>query len=488
MCFYLLKSVEIKNFKLYGLCISAQKGRVNKMKKSILLALTAALLLSAASGCGNKKEVDGKVNLSVGLWPDETQPEALESRNKTKDKFMAENPDINIIPDTYAFDTKTFTMKASAGQLPNLYVTYFTEIQQTIKSGYAADITDVFNEYGYDKYLNPQLVDLCKQDGKIYALPQSVYAQGLYINQKLFKEAGLVNEDGSIMVPQTYDDVAKYAQIIKEKTGKAGYIIPTTNNCGGWHFLNIAWAYGTEFMKQRDDGTWEATFDTQATRDALQWVKDMKWKYNTLVDDTVIDQAGMYKQFAIGNAAMMFSNPPTSVLSTQYGMNIDDIFVTKMPAGPKGRFSQMGGGVYMFSNTCTEDQIRAGFKWLKYTGYNPEITEEAIQSSRESYEYQLTKGEIILDKDAFRIWVDGDRAAKDLELRQEYTNVKPENYEQYYDFNGVTINPEPPACAQQLYAILDKCIQEVITNENANIDELITTANKDFQVNHLDKM
>ena len=58
------------------------------MKKSILLALTAALLLSAASGCGNKKEVDGKVNLSVGLWPDETTPEALESRNKTKDNLL----------------------------------------------------------------------------------------------------------------------------------------------------------------------------------------------------------------------------------------------------------------------------------------------------------------------------------------------------------------------------------------------------------------
>lgn len=33
-----------------------------------------------------------------------------------------------------------------------------------------------------------------------------------------------------------------------------------------------------------------------------------------------------------------------------------------------------------------------------------------------------------------------------------------------------------------------KLIQEVFTNENANIDELVKTANNDFQVNHLDKM
>ena len=157
-----------------------------KLRKTTAVGLAAVMIFAMVSGCGNKQEDDGKVNLSVGLWPDETQPEALEKRNKTRDDFMAENPDINIIPDTYVFDTKTFTMKATAGQLPNLYITYFTEIQQTIKNGYAVDITKIFNEYGYDKDLNPMLVDLCKSDGKIYALPQSIYAQGLYINQKLF--------------------------------------------------------------------------------------------------------------------------------------------------------------------------------------------------------------------------------------------------------------------------------------------------------------
>lgn len=457
------------------------------MKKNITLILAAAALLSA-SGCGKDAKDDGKIDFSVGLWPDETQAEALEKKNKIKDDFMQENPDINIIPNTYKFDTKTFSMKASAGQLPNLYNTYFTDIQQIIKNGYAADLTEVFDEYGYDKYLNPQLIELCSNDGKVYALPNGIYAQGLYINKKIFKEAGLVNEDGSVMVPETYEDIAKFSKIINEKTGKAGFVIPTTNNCGGWHFLNIAWSYGTEFVKQRDDGTWEATFDTQETKDALQWVKDMKWKNNGLPSDTVLDQDGIYKQFAIGNAAMMFSNPPTSSLSSKYGMEIDDIYVTKMPSGPKGRFSQMGGDVYMFSNNCTKEQIRAGFKWLAYCGYSQEVNDETIDSLRSNYEYRLSNGEIILNKDAFSVWVDGDRMKKDLELKQEYTNVKAEDYERYYDFDDVTINPEPPVCAQQLYAVLDKCIQEVITNADADVDKLISEACVDYQVNHLDKM
>lgn len=73
-------------------------------------------------------------------------------------------------------------------------------------------------------------------------------------------------------------------------------------------------------------------------------------------------------------------------------------------------------------------------------------------------------------------------------IRKEFTNIKHENYEQYYAFDGVTILPEPEVCAQQLYGILDKCMQEVITNKDANVDELIKTACHDFQVNQLDKL
>ncbi len=455
-----------------------------KTKKFLSLLLVAALSMAMTTGC--KKE-SGKVNLSVGLWPDETQAEALAKKNAKKDEFMAENPDINIIPDTYAFDTKTFTMKAAANQLPNLYVTYYTEISQIIKSGYAADITPILKKYGWDKAINPDLLELCTVDGKVYGLPQSVYAQGLYINKKLFKEAGLVNEDGSIKTPDTYDEVAEFSQIIKEKTGRSGYIIPTTNNCGGWHFLNIAWSHGTDFMQQKN-GKWEATFNTESTKKALQWIKDLKWKYNAFVDDSLLDQQGIYKNFAAGNAAMMFANPPMSTLVTKYGMNIDDIMVTKMPKGPEGRYSQMGGGIYVFSPNCSTEQIEAGFKWLAYNAYTPEITEESAQALRDFYELSLSKNEIILDRDVFNIWISGDRIEQTNAIRKELSNVSSKDYEGFYDMTDVTINPEPAACAQELYAILDGCIQEVLTNKNADIDALVEEASKDFQSNHLDKM
>ena len=231
-----------------------------KMKKTISLTL-AALLLAAASGCGSDKTEDGKISLSIGNWPDETMSESLKKNNKLKDEFMAAHPNIIVKGDTYRFDTKTFTMKASANQLPTIFNTWFTEINNIIKQGYAADITEQMKKHGFDAALNPEILNLLKdENGKIYGVPTDAYAQGLYIDKKLFKEAGLVNADGSIKVPNTYEELAEYAGIIKEKTGKAGYVIPTINNCGGWHFLNIAWSYGVEFVKQKDDGSYRSRF------------------------------------------------------------------------------------------------------------------------------------------------------------------------------------------------------------------------------------
>ena len=73
-------------------------------------------------------------------------------------------------------------------------------------------------------------------------------------------------------------------------------------------------------------------------------------------------------------------------------------------------------------------------------------------------------------------------------IRKEYANVDYNDYKNYFEATDVEVKLEPAACAQQLYAVLDGCIQEVITNENADVDKLISDACKDFQQNHLDKM
>lgn len=462
-----------------------------KTKKLIALALMGVMSCSVLAGCSQGKvaEKDGKVYVYDGTWPEESAVDGVKDMEAFRDDFQTENPDIVIVDDAGNYiDPQTYAAKANAKQLPTFNYMMFTEVKANAKAGYLRDITEIMKKNGLDTALNDQMLDLVTYDGKIYGIPDNAYAQGLEINLNLFEQAGLI-ENGKPKVPNTWQELAETAKIIREKTGKAGYALPTINNQGGWHFMNIAWSYGVEFMKQENDGSYTATFDSQEMRDALQYMYDLKWKYNALPDDIAIDKAGLESMFGSDEVAMMVADPPTQSLTTAYDMNIDAIYADRVPAGPSGRFAQMGGGIVVFSPEATDAQVEAALKWLKFRGKEtPTITEEEKERQGKSYENDRSKNCIILPKQPMTIWKTGDRYEEDIKLRAQYTNVKAENYENYLNMEDVTIKPEEPVCCQELYAILDKLIQEVFTNENANIDELVKTANNDFQVNHLDKM
>lgn len=457
------------------------------LKKVISIIAVAAMIMTCASGCGKTSSDDGKIKVSIGDWPNDTEPEKQKNHEEYKTAFEQANPDVTIVPDTYKFDTKTFMVKAGGKQLPNAYKVAYTETKKVISRGLAADITDELEELGWKDKMNTNLAELVTDDeGRIYGFAVEAYAQGLYINKALFREAGLVNEDGSIKYPKTLEEMAEYSQTIHDKTGRAGFVIPTTDNCGGWHFLNIAWDFGTSFMEEKD-GKWVATFDSDECKNAMQYVKDLKWKYNALPESTVINQAELQKIFATGQAAMAFMCPPSSQLATTYGMNKDDIMVVGMPEGPAGRYSQMGGSVWMFTPESTPEQIKTALKWFDFIGYGPTVTDVMLENQEKTFANDASLGAIITERPAFRIWQDADGNERREAPRKKYCNVNMQDYANYYSFEGVTIREEEPVCGQELYSVLDKCIQEVITNEKADVSKLISEANAEFQTNYLDK-
>lgn len=69
-------------------------------------------------------------------------------------------------------------------------------------------------------------------NGKLYTAPFSGYAPWLqlYINNKVFRQAGLTNKDGSVKLPRTWDDVTSAAATIAKKGGGSTYGLGFGNN------------------------------------------------------------------------------------------------------------------------------------------------------------------------------------------------------------------------------------------------------------------
>ncbi|MEG2381420.1 MAG: extracellular solute-binding protein [Oscillospiraceae bacterium] len=463
------------------------------MKKAIAIILSTVLLMGAFSGCTKAgsndlgKTENGKTKISI-RWAPENQPDIAKMLDARAAKFMEENPNIEIVPDQWQYSPDSFLTKASSNQLPTLYGVYLTEPQKIITAGYAADLTPYMDKYNYTNSINPEIKKIISKDGKIYGIPtqSESYAMGLMINMNLMKEAGEINEDGSPKIPQTYEELALTAQRIKQKTGKAGFVLPTMNNCGGWHFMNIAWSYGTEFLKQ-ENGKWKAIFNSDECVKALQYVKDLKWKYDVLPSNAFIDLAEIQKLFATDQAAMFMGAPPQNELVMLYKMNKDNIAVGRLPAGDKGRYALAGGMAYMISPTATDEQIDACFKWAKLSGTTPDLNDETIKSFETFAKNSFDKN-YMMGVNSFNVWNNEEWLNKRKEIYDKYTNIDLNMVKEYNEFKDVIVRSEEPVSCQELYKILDACIQAVLTDKDADPKALIEKAAEDFQKNYLDNL
>ena len=251
------------------------------MKKRFLkagaLTLAAILSISAFSGCsGKEKTDDGKVTITVSNLPDkDVDPKGYEKYQSKVAEFMELNPDINVVYDTYQFSTDTFYALAEGETLPTVFQVPFTEAEKLIKFEYVADITEQFRNVGFYDNVNDYVLDKISRDGKVYLIPKECYSMGLAMNLDIMEEAGLVEEDGTPIAPKTFEELAKTAATIKEKTGKDGVMFPTTNNAGGWYFTVLAWNFGADFMVN-EDGKWKATLNSPEVVQALEYMKDLK--------------------------------------------------------------------------------------------------------------------------------------------------------------------------------------------------------------------
>lgn len=480
--------------------------------RALFVVLSAFLIMSAFAGCGSNNngnesvssqttqaatgdstearttanEEAKPVTLSISDYPKETD-EGNRALWDNYLKVMKEKyPYITITPDEYAYDVNTFFPKAASGQLPTLYVSHFTEVSKIIDAGYCADITDSIVKSGFDKEMNPDLLNFFKRDGKYFGLPASGYNMSLQYNVKLWKEAGLVDGNGVPLFPKTYQELADKAKQIKDKTGKVGFFFPVKGNQGGWMFQSIAWSFGAEFEKY-EDGKWKAVFNSPEAVAALQYVKALKWKYEVIQPNILVTADEGWKLLGTDQAATAFGsfdwiNGPVN----DYKASKDNQAMSSVPAGPAGKYALLGGRAYFFANNVTPEQIDAGFKWFETIGLSGEATEEAAETIRENEKIKAEKN-LVAGIHGLRVFTGAERVKMEDEIYAEVRNV---DHALFVDSetNIGTLKPEEPVLCQELYKTLDAVIQAVLTDRNADPKTLLDQAVAAFQKDYLDKV
>lgn len=450
------------------------------------IAMTALVLVCAAGmmfAGGGKDSGSGKTTLKLGIWPEETLTGDIQMHEGFLKEFQASHPDVTVEPLFYKYATDTFVSLAESGQLPTVFETWFTEPQKLIDNEFVKDITDELKARGWIEKMNPSIANLLSKNGRIYGVPRDAYALGLMLNVELFKEAGLVDANGVPLYPKTWDELAQTAKIIKDKTGQAGLCLLAKDNAGGWHFTNIAWGFGAQFETFDKNGRVVAHINTPEVAAAVQYVKDLKWKYDVLTPDPTNEDWGTgFRALGTGTAAMYIAaqdavNQPTQV----NGLDVNSLALVPVPAGPKGQYSLMGGTPYMFAANATAEEVNAALDYLVIMGKSPDVTDRSISGMKADAANRYNEGIPVIPP--FPAWTD--KALLDARDAAEapYRNVDMALFNEYYTKTTETTNlkSEEPILAQDLYAELTKVLQAVLTDKNADINKLLDTAQNNFQ-------
>lgn len=446
------------------------------------LALTVAglLALSACSGGGNPttsapapggsatpEPVTIQVSMDAGLEADAVK--VLDDRIA---QFTADNPNITLEKQEFTWDATTFAPQLAGGTLPDVFPIPFTDGRGLIERGQIANVSQYVAQYDWAGQLNPKVAQAGQAaDGSQWAVPIAAYGQGLHYNRTLFKQAGLDPDKP----PTTWAEIREAAKKISDATGMAGYTQMTQSNTGGWILTTTAYAMGGRIVELDAAGTPVVTVNAPATKAALQYLHDLRWADDSMGADFLYDWAKINQDFAVGKIGMYISGGGNyGNLVTQNAMKAEDYGLTVVPLEGADAGALGGGTLVAVNVKASPAEQEAAVKWLDFY-YISKLTdqEQAVLDAKTSAAQDSPVGSPqlpIFDQATY---------AKQQGWIKEFVNV-PLDQMRHYSENifSQPLLPEPAVATQEVYATLDPVVQTVLTDKDANIDQLLADAQK----------
>lgn len=194
--------------------------------KSLALVLIFTMIIGiACTGCqksnstANESKSAAKTDVAqsdekkeIVFWHSDTNEKIQGIIQDSADRFMKENPDVDVKIQAFQNDPYKTKLKVAMGSsnMPDIFQTWAGgPLYEYVQAGKVADITEMMNKENYkDRFLDAamSMVDI---DGKYWGVPEdNVSVAVVFYNKEIFKKY-------NIEVPKTYTELLKAAETLK---------------------------------------------------------------------------------------------------------------------------------------------------------------------------------------------------------------------------------------------------------------------------------
>ncbi|MFJ8694200.1 extracellular solute-binding protein [Streptomyces roseolilacinus] len=467
-----------------------RSARFRRSRRAAAITLVSALSLTALAACGTSSSGDNssdgaqqngsfdpttpldpktKVTLTIDCMPPAAKAPELKEWKEDVAEFNKTYPNVTIEGRStpgQCLEPPRFTAMLKAKSQPDVFYTYFTDLPQVLAEDGAADISAYVNPSSVPalKDIDPNVLGSLKDDGKLYGLPTSNYTMGLLINRKLFKDAGL-NPDAP---PRTWEEVRAAAKKIAGLgEGISGFGEYSAGNQGGWHFTAQMYSVGGDVV---DASGTKAAFNNELGKQVAKNLHAMRWEDDSMGKTQLLKWGELQKQISTDKLGMFLAAPDDiAYMAQQLGAEYENFGMGPIPGGKN---TLAGGNNYMIKKGISGDKIKAAVAWLNFKN---------LTVGKGQFDWARTKADgLPVGIPQPNFWLNGSKM-KDDAARVEHATMPVENFKTFMD-NPVAGKAEPPK-AQEVYKILDNVMSGLLTNKDADIDKLLSTA--EAQVNQL---
>jgi multiple sugar transport system substrate-binding protein len=312
-------------------------------------------------------------------------------------KFMADNPDIRVNVNTVEWPGyDQLTAQMASGEPPDLVTMHESIISDYQSKGLLNPMDDVLVAAGVDPAgFTAAGRDGVTKDGAVYGLPFDTHAILWHINMNLFRDADLVNADGTPILPTSVEELLAQATQFKEKTGKPFLVQATANEMA--MYTRAMYIYLNQQSSDYFADPTKVNLVTPEARNVVQMMKDIYDQDLTTKDQ---DYAAMVAGFANGDGGVQVNGTwvigDLDTQSKQDGNPLSGGYaVYPLPQlfGGEPSYFADGHSWVMPTKDRSDEQVAAIGKFLKFmadynydwsrTGHIP-----AIQSVLDSAEFK----------------------------------------------------------------------------------------------------
>lgn len=353
------------------------------MKKKCKLLLLLAMILLLV-GCQMKEETE-PVHLSmIHGWGGTLRAHSI--MQEIYDEFDAQNQDI-ILSSQPSSDSSIAIEKANdmlaLDEMPNIVSTNGQSfyVENAKKRGKLLDLMQyIRNDQEFMKLIHPSVLEVwTNTDGSLYTLPDALEVMGYWYNEHYFKEAGIVDENGEVALPKTWEEffeVCKKLEVWNRKSGMMDSVFALENvqvvenlflaRLGGESTEGLIMATGVP-----------ESYDTEVFRSV---VKDFSNIYRYSKNTDSLENARQY--FIEGSTAMYFNGVWESEI-IQSCERSDEIAYANYPTNYGMELSYVSpSSGYVVYDSPDERENEAAIRFLKYMLSRETQTRIAIETGQ----------------------------------------------------------------------------------------------------------